>query len=285
MKQRNPIIEWVTDPTKNFLTSFLVGTLLFTIISDGISALFWDNLSEWLQAKLNIEELSTFRLIVVVVLILAIFVLIYVTPFSRWLKRRLVRTFGNTPQTVQTNVRPLRETFPGLIAVMGRTLPNDESPAERAILHHWNGGQTPHLLHCWIVCTQQSESSAQELQKKLIDKGLSQGCALHYGDDYWMDDPENFGEQLNLCVADDLIDDPIYIQRLINCIYADACTRYDLDESEMIADFTGGTKSMSAGILLACATAARRLQYISQLGNRELMEIEIAYKLVPDKSA
>lgn len=285
MKQRNPMIEWVTDPTKNFLTFFLVGTLLFTIVSDGISALFWDNLGEWLQAQLGIENLSTFRLMVVFGLIFVIFVLIYVTPFSRWLKRRLVRAFGNTPQTIQTHAQPLRETFPGLIAVMGRTPANDESPAERAILHHWNGGQASHLLHCWIVCTQQSECSAQELEKKLIDRSLSQGCALHYGENYWMDDPENLGEQLSLCVADDSINDPIYIQRLINCIYADARTRYGLEESEMIADFTGGTKSMSAGILLACATAARRLQYISQLGNRELMEIEIAYKLVPDKGA
>lgn len=284
MKQSNPIVEWVTDPTKNFLTSFLVGTLLFTIVSDGISALFWENLGAWLQARLGIENLSTLRFLVVVVLMLAILVLIYVTPFSRWLKRRLVRTFGlNAPQTVQTHAKPLGETFPGLIAVMSNKSPQEESPAERAILHHWNGGQTPNLLHCWLICTQQSQSSAQELQKKLIDKGLSQGCALHYGQDYWMDDLKHPGERLSLCIPDDAIDDPIYIQHLIDCIYADAFSQYGLEESEVIADFTGGTKTMSAGIILAGAIAARRLQYISQRGDRELMEIEIAYKLVPDK--
>ncbi|MDY6785527.1 MAG: CRISPR-associated protein [Cyanobacteriota bacterium] len=280
MTQRNPIVEWVTDPTKNFLTSFVVGTLLFTIVSDGISALFWDNLGEWLQGQLGIENPSILRFIVVFVLIVAILVLIYATPFSRWVKRRLVRVLQ---PAAQTHVTPLQETFPGLIAVMSPKSPQEESPAERAILHHWNGGQMPHLTHCWLICTQRSQSSAQELQKKLIDKGLSQGCALHYGEDYRVEDVENPGESLSLCVSDDLINDPIYIQKLTDCIYADARVQYGLDESRVIADFTGGTKSMSAGIILACAIAARRLQYISQLGSRELMEIDIAYKLANDK--
>jgi CRISPR-associated protein (Cas_Cas02710) len=284
MKQGNPIVEWVTDPTKNFLTSFLVGTLLFTIVSDGISALFWENLGAWLQARLGIENLSTLRFLVVVVLMLAILVLIYVTPFSRWLKRRLVRAFGlNAPQTVQTHAKPLGETFPGLIAVMSNKSPQEESPAERAILHHWNGGCDPHVQHCWLVCTQQSQNAAKELEKKLIDRGVSQEFELYYGEDYKMDDLKNPGQKLSLCIPDDAIDDPIYIQRLIDCIYADARTRYGLEESEVIADFTGGTKTMSAGIILAGAIAARRLQYISQRGDRALMEIDIAYKLVPDK--
>jgi hypothetical protein len=40
MSKRNPIIEVISDPTKGFLASFLIGTVLFTIISDGFSALF-----------------------------------------------------------------------------------------------------------------------------------------------------------------------------------------------------------------------------------------------------
>jgi CRISPR-associated protein (Cas_Cas02710) len=281
MKSRNPIVEWITDPTKSFLTYFLVGILLFTIISDGISDLFWENFGTWLQAQLGIENLLTFRAVVLAVLIPAVLVLIYTTPLTRWLKRRLFEALGlDKPQT---HANPLTETFPGLIAVMSTTPPELESPAERAILHHWNGGRDPHVRHCWLVCTQQSQNAAKELEKKLIDKGVSQEFELYYGEEYKMEDPKNPGQTLSLCIPDESIDDPIYIQHLIDCIYANACTRYGLEESEIIADFTGGTKTMSAGIILAGAIAARRLQYISQRGDRELMEIEIAYKLVPDK--
>lgn len=284
MKPRNSIIESITDPTKNFLAFFVVGTLLFTIISDGISDLFWEICGTWLQGRWGIDNPSTLKSIVVVTLILLILVAIYVTPVSRWLKRRLFAAFGlNKPPEVQTHANPLKETFPGLIAVMGATPPDRESPAQRAILHHWNQGHEPHVRHCWLICTQQSQDAAKELEKKLIDLGVSQEFELYWGENYKMDDPKHPGKQLSLCVPDELANDPIYIQNLVNGIYADALSRYGLDESATIADFTGGTKSMSAGIILACATAARRLQYISQFGERELMEIDIAYKLVPEK--
>lgn len=52
----------------------------------------------------------------------------------------------------------------------------------------------------------------------------------------------------------------------------------DLDSSEVIADYTGATKGMTAGILLACTEPDRPLQYISQL-DREIMAIHVSYKL------
>lgn len=289
MKPRNSIVESITDPTKNFLSFFVVGTLLFTIISDGISELFWDLCGTWLQGRLGIDNPSTLKSIVVVTLIALVLIAIYVTPFARWLKGRLFAAFGlNEPPEVETHANPLTETFPGLIAVMSPTPPDRESPAERAILHHWNQGKTlqgkPHLQHCWLICTPQSQEAAQQLYDKLMDdEPMCQKCQLHYGEHYTIDDPKNSGEPLSLCVPEKSIDDPIYIQNLVDGIYADAFSRYGLDESAIIADFTGGTKPISAGIVLACATAARRLQYISQLGNRELMEIDIAYKLVREK--
>ena len=286
MKQRNKIVEWVTDPTKNFLTSFVVGTLLFTVISDGISALFWENFSPWLQGQLGIDDRTRFQQIFVAILIAIVLVFIYATPLSRWLKRRLFKAFDlDRPPAVQTHANPLADTFPGLIAVMSPKnpkYPDVESPAERAIEHHWNCGNG-HLTHCWLICTSKTQDAARELEKKLVDRGMSQTCNLHYGDDYKIDDLENPGNPIGLCIPDDCINDPIYVRDLIDRIYADAQIRYGLDELEIIADFTGGPKSISAGMILACATTARRLQYISQLGQRELMEIKIAYKLVSEK--
>jgi hypothetical protein len=54
--KRDRIIELITDPNKNFLTSFVVGTLLFTVISDGLSALFWETFGDWLQAQLVLRK-------------------------------------------------------------------------------------------------------------------------------------------------------------------------------------------------------------------------------------
>ena len=66
-----------------------------------------------------------------------------------------------------------------------------------------------------------------------------------------------------------------YIRRLINCIYADA-QKQKLQESEVIADYTGATKGMTAGIILACTNSNRRLQYISQIPPCPIIEVRIS---------
>jgi hypothetical protein len=84
--KRNRIVELITDPTKNFLTFFVVGTLLFAVISDGLSALFWETFSDWLQAQLGIENKALLRAAITTILILLILVVIYGTNFPQWLK-------------------------------------------------------------------------------------------------------------------------------------------------------------------------------------------------------
>lgn len=284
MKKRNSIVELITDPTKSFLSFFVVGTVIFTVISNGVSDLFWAMSGIWLQRRLGIDNPLVLKAIAIAVLIALILFIIYITPFSLWFKRRLFELFrGNEPLEIQTNAKPIEETFPGLIALMSPTPPDRQSPAERAILHHWNQGHKPHLRHCWLICTEQSEKAAQELHKKLIDMRISPELQLHWGESYQFENPKYPGKMLSLHVSEELMNDPICIQNLVNAIYADALSRYGLDESEMIADLTGGTKIMTVGMLLACTTATRRLEYISQLEQQRLMEIDIAYKLVSQK--
>ena len=132
--KRPSIVELITDPTKNFLTFFLIGTLLFTIVADGISALFWDVLGEWLQTRMGIENPSLLKALIVLSLTTLLLIVIYATNFSRWLKKKLARfpIFGiKIPD--QTNVTPLTTPLPGLIAAMS---PKDNSPAELAI-YEW----------------------------------------------------------------------------------------------------------------------------------------------------
>ena len=74
------------------------------------------------------------------------------------------------------------------------------------------------------------------------------------------------------------MDDPNHIRRLMEGIYADA-DRNGLSEAEVIADYTGATKGMTAGILLACTKPERSLQYISQVHYPKIMAVQIAYRL------
>ncbi|MDJ1168895.1 hypothetical protein PMG71_05605 [Roseofilum sp. BLCC_M154] len=132
MKRRNPIVELITDPTKNFLSFFAVGTVLFTVVANGVSELFFAVSGIWLQKRLGINNLLVLQAIAIAVLIVLILFIIYITPFSLWFKRRLFDLFrGNEPLELETNAKPLKETFPGLIALMS---PNS---LVRARSHLW----------------------------------------------------------------------------------------------------------------------------------------------------
>lgn len=283
MSKRNSIVEIISDPTKGFLASFLIGTVLFTIISDGFSALFWENFGSLIQSKLKIHDQTYFRIVALVTLSALVVIVIYITPFSRWLKKRLENLFRlNNPEKIQTSVKKIEEKFPGLITAMGRPIPNKELAAKQAILFHWNNGNNNYVNHCWLLCTNDTLDAARSLEKELVDLNMSQKVKLHYGDNYKIKDTEDFGEEISLLVPDESINDFRYVKKLVNCIYADANSKHNLSEGKIISDCTGSTKPVTIGMVLACINPSRRLQYISQLNN-EILEIKISYKLKPEK--
>ena len=60
------------------------------------------------------------------------------------------------------------------------------------------------------------------------------------------------------------VSDPFSVQEtyeLIQKIYAKELDEFNLSETEVIADFTGSTKPMSAGMILACGDR-RPMQYM-----------------------
>jgi hypothetical protein len=271
---RNRLIEAISDPTKNFLASFLVGTLLFTIVSDGVTSLFWDKLGGWVIDRTPFNE-TAFQGFVTSGLVVILLCLTYLTDIARWLRMRLswLPPFA-LKEVPEGNVQVLTQTYRGLIVAMS---PSHDSPAEVAIRFHWNQGQTPNLEHCWLICTEKSLPFAQQLDSKLVQEGIRQRLELHYGN-YALDDPDQPGQPLSLLVPNDKIDDPNHIQRLVNAIYDDAIAQAALTESEIIADYTGATKGMTAGILLACTRPERPLQYISQI-DRKMRAVSISYRL------
>ena len=56
-------------------------------------------------------------------------------------------------------------------------------------------------------------------------------------------------------------------------------------EADIVVDYTSGTKSMSAGMILACASPSRRSQYVQsdyldgKPVNARLLEVKLRYEV------
>ncbi len=291
MKRRNPFLEAIANPTKNFITFFAIGVVLFTVIANGISELVWVTVSEWLLVQLQRgfptwlgrAPLALAQAMVLFGLLTLLGVLVYATPLSQWIRDRLGRWLQSSSE-LTSSVKPLEEHCRGLIVAM--SLKEEGSPAELAIYHHWNSGQKPHLEYCWILCTLQSQATAARLYQRLRVAGITEKVKVYYPS--LTAQPTSDAEtdtMPDLLITDELADDPNYVRRLIDRIYEHA---YDqgLDDSEMIADFTGATKPIGTGIILGCADRKRRLSYLKQSSNlnnpgeSNFIEVVIAYKLI-----
>jgi hypothetical protein len=112
------------------------------------------------------------------------------------------------------------------------------TPAENAIKAH-----LAKLEHCWIIVGPALPGrgpSARDNANRIAQEYASQKPGLKF---YIQDlDDEH---------------DPEKTFRLVRSIYDQART-LGLSEKEIIADYTGGTKSMTAGMVLACSTSPDR---------------------------
>lgn len=269
---RNKIVEILADPTKSFLANFVLGTLVFTIVSDGLSDLFWQWIEDWAKTQPWIGEFS-FQLGVRLLLVLLVLAVIYFTRFTDWVKSRLV-AMGFLSEPKVANVTPLEKGYPGLIVIMSSKV--EDSPAEASIRFHIDSDR---LRYCWIICTNRTWEPARLMVDRLKQSGAG-NVRFYYGSEP-IEDVET-GERLSLLVADELVDDPNHIRKVVEGIYAKALA-CGLGDRDMIADYTGGTKGMTAGMLLACTRVERSLQYISQVNWPQIMEVQIAYRLKQDK--
>jgi hypothetical protein len=87
-------------------------------------------------------------------------------------------------------------------------------------------------------------------------------------------------------------DNPEAVHSLVDQIYVEAAGTFGLAEGEVVADYTGGTKSMTSGMVLACTSPSRPLQFMKprqytddgraepQAGS-DPVAIDIRFELVP----
>jgi len=275
--KRNPLLEAIANPAKQPIVFVFVVTLALGIAANGLSDLVLETFGDWLQHQFGLSK-TLWQLLVVTGLVGS--VLLAMSNLSEWIKNTLLRNSATTIEAAR--VRPLTQTYPGLIVLVSL---GQDPPAKPAILHHWQTGQG-NLQHCWMICGgDRSLQAADTLVEQLVAQGVPRKL-FHYGRDY---DLPLSNHNAGLLAADEsLANDPNFIRELVDRIYTDAETQYGLDETEVIADYTGGNKSMSAGMILACANPNRHLQYIlseydshNRPINSQVMEVQISYRLKP----
>lgn len=131
----------------------------------------------------------------------------------------------------------------------------------------------PTLKHCWIVTTKGARGShkQQEAAAALVKRAANpyhkkQEVYCHP----WDDRPrEGSPSAERLVIAD--VNDILHAIDVIKYIYDVAIGAANLRVDQVIADFTGGTAQITAGMVLATLDDARSLQYLRQ--DRSLLDL------------
>lgn len=125
--------------------------------------------------------------------------------------------------------QPQPRRYRGLIAFVSLA---QRAHLEKAMQYH--GEQ---LERVWLIATKEARGLAQELQGEYVT--AKRTLTLVPLENEW---------------------DLQMVQNVIEAIYREQLG--DLTEAEVIADFTGGTKPMTVGMIFACLSSARHLEYV-----------------------
>lgn len=143
---------------------------------------------------------------------------------------------------VPEHARPAK--FPGLIVIAGIGRPEDgpwqpeRDVAWAAIQYHLSTKTASGLQYCWILASPEAAINAAALQAACQAQGVTaEICPVESG--------------FSIQAAYDAVQH----------IYLVQAPRVGLTAQQVIADFTGGAKPLSAGMLLACGDR-RPMQYM-----------------------
>jgi len=157
----------------------------------------------------------------------------------------LNRAMQPKPRTiVPTGSKPPR--MKGLIVLVGpgaQGRPAEEQAAAKAIEYHQHDAEgTPVLRVCWLIpsTAQEAQLYASQLKEELQKHGVIAITSTPV-------DAFNLYDTFGV----------------VTQIYEQDLKPNRLEESEVIADFTGGTKLMSTGMAMACLAHDRPMQYMT----------------------
>lgn len=222
---------------------FVAGAILLELVSSAV----YDLVREGTGSPLAVLVLliGSFCLFLVVAVLF--------TLIARRLKPKLALSVPGTPV-------PRRE---GLIALVSYGRLSD-IPATAAIQYHLGGTDgraVGPLCHCWLIATKPPDQEARQATNG-VGSGLGetpQSSARNA-----VDLRERYKQDLKtievITIAD--ADDPEETFVAVEEAYRRARKHHGLHSSQIIADFTGGTKSMTAGMVLGCTGPDRHLEYM-----------------------
>ena len=172
-------------------------------------------------------------------------VVIIVVGIAVWQNRRL-------SGRGRFDARPLPqpEGKRGLILLVSRA-----DSAMWAVEYHSRDKGT--LEYVWLIPSSDAENEHFGPSSAPVAEEIEERCQALAGSDGW--DRELKVQVLGTsspAEAQDTFD-------LVNRVYRTWGPRLGLEPREIIADFTGGTKPMSVGMIMACLPAERELQYVA----------------------
>lgn len=142
-------------------------------------------------------------------------------------KKELIDKIGEIGSLDNLNTAKLEELY--RVIGIGQTL--------RAIVYHLK-----ELEVCWLLFTEASKEGKDVVTFFIekISSGLVNVVPTHIDNPYVMNDT----------------------YKRVNVIYEKGLEEFNLQEKDVIADITGGTAPMSSGIILACISSDRNIQYV-----------------------
>lgn len=182
-----------------------------------------DALSTWFKPW-QIAVVGTIIIIIIIIIIML------VDPITKFINNS-IRKRG----TLTAKIGTTPEKHKGLIVFCSK---GENLSAENAIRYHYRV-----LEQCWLITGgRDSEDAAKKLITKLV--------------------MDNFSHNLfvKIPMSNNDIDNPEKVFEVIEDIFKSLPKNFD--ESDVIGDYTGGTKSMTAGMILACSPPGRNLQFM-----------------------
>ncbi|MCI0556425.1 MAG: hypothetical protein L0287_36245 [Anaerolineae bacterium] len=225
--------------------SLLILPILFNFIFQLLPNLF----SSWLES--NFGQTST-KLIGIISFLLVTGTILWAVNNAIHQKRNWV--------LVSREQQPPR--FPGLVLLMGmgtgksdpRPFGPSQGPAIPSIEYHLAGSGKNRLHTCWLITSRDGVSAAEALRS-------------HY---------ESSTLRVHVCI----VKDPFGLQdtyELVRNIYLKEAFENKLKPEQIISDFTGSTRPMMAGMVLACGEQWP-MQYMSKKGDSPSMPIQIKFQ-------
>ena len=283
MTKGSRFLEKINDPGQNWVMYFLFGVLGLGVLGNGVANLILENLAGWLALQIGWPKWG-----IQIVLLLAIAILIFLGIYRSRADERVQALLSGRVKS-QTNVIPLKNTYFGLIAIASKPTPNKETPAEAAFKFHWQQGKGD-LRYCWLICTKDVLDANLERFRETAyySQQIITPIRILENPGTALQPTKDAGRvvQLQPIVIDwPSAQDPNFVKQLVDSIYLKA-KALSIEPQSMIADYTGGVKSTSAGVILACSTPERHLQYANirrdDAGNlqaSEMMEVKLSYRL------